>query len=181
MKNVTLATIFVFLTALIAPAATPLANAQGQAQGPPSKSLAIPVSAENFTGTFTLTRFANVGGAVQALGTLAGVVTTGAGPVSLVRTVALPVEIGSGQQASTQQVAPQQVTATCDILHLELGPLDLDLLGLVVHLNRIVLDIDAQSGPGNLLGNLLCAVTGLLDNPGGLAQVLNQILAIIGA
>ena len=30
-----------------------------------------------------------------------------------------------------------------------------------------------------LLGNLLCAVAGLLDNPGGLAALLNQILAIL--
>jgi hypothetical protein len=112
---------------------------------------------------------------VQAVGTLVGVVTTGEGPVSIVRTVSLPVAVGG---ATTQAVTAQ---ATCDILHLELGPLDLDLLGLVVHLNRIVLDIDAQSGPGNLLGNLLCAVTGLLDDPGGLSQLLNQILSIIGA
>ena len=176
MKKVTLTTVLVFLMALLAPAAMPAANAQ-QGQNPvQSKSLAIPVSAENFTGTFTLTRFANVGGAVKAVGTLVGTVTTGEGPVSIVRTVSLPVQVGEG--AVAQAITAQ---ATCDILHLELGPLDLDLLGLVVHLNRIVLDIDAESGPGNLLGNLLCAVTGLLDNPGGLAQVLNQILAIIGA
>ena len=163
MKKVTLATIFVFLTALMAPTVTPVVNAQGQ--GPvQSKSLAIPITATNFTGTFNLTRFANLGGTVNAIGMLVGTLTTPQGPVSVVRTVALPV---------TAQ-------ATCDILHLELGPLDLDLLGLVVHLNRIVLDIDAQSGPGNLLGNLLCAVVGLLDNPSGLAQLLNQILAIIG-
>jgi len=174
MKKVTLTTIFVFLMALLAPTAVPVVNAQAQNPAQ-SKSLAIPVSAENFTGTFTLTRFANVGGAVKAVGTLVGTVTTGEGPVSIVRTVALPVQVGEG--AVSQAITAQ---AVCDILHLELGPLDLDLLGLVVHLNRIVLDIDAESGPGNLLGNLLCSVVGLLDNPSGLAQVLNQILAIIG-
>ena len=173
MKNLTLATILVFLTALMAPAAMPNANAQGQTQQSRA-SLAIPVAAENFTGTFTLTRFANINGVVNGVGTLVGTVTTSQGPVSIVRTLAIPVRIGD---ASAQQVTAQ---ATCDILHLELGPLDLDLLGLVVHLNQIVLDIDAQSGAGNLLGNLLCAVTGLLDNPSGLAQLLNQILAIIG-
>ncbi|HKP12498.1 MAG TPA: hypothetical protein VJZ91_10325 [Blastocatellia bacterium] len=62
---------------------------------------------------------------------------------------------------------------------MELGPLDLNLLGLVVHLDRIVLDITAQPGPGNLLGNLLCAVANLLNNNGplaGIANLLNQIL-----
>jgi hypothetical protein len=176
MKNVTLATIFVFLTALMAPIATSTVSAQGngQANGQRTPSLSIPVAAEGFTGTFRLTRFANTGGTVNAIGLLTGTVTTGEGPVSIVRTIALPVQVGGGTQAITAQ-------AVCDILHLELGPLDLDLLGVVVHLNRIVLDIDAVSGPGNLLGNLLCAVTGLLDNPSGLAQLLNQILAILGA
>jgi hypothetical protein len=51
----------------------------------------------------------------------------------------------------------------CPILHLELGPLDLNLLGLRVQLNQVVLDVTAIPGPGNLLGNLLCAIAGLLD------------------
>ena len=56
----------------------------------------------------------------------------------------------------------------------------LDVLGMQVDLRRIVLDITAQAGAGNLLGNLLCAVAGLLDDPTGLAKLLNQILAILG-
>jgi hypothetical protein len=71
------------------------------------------------------------------------------------------------------------LAATCDILFLELGPLDLDLLGLVVHLDKIVLDIDAESGPGNLLGNLLCAVVGLLDQGGPLNNLLNQLINLL--
>jgi hypothetical protein len=71
------------------------------------------------------------------------------------------------------------ITGSCDILHLELGPLTLNLLGLNIDLSRIVLDITAETGAGNLLGNLLCAVAGLLDDPGGLARLLNQILSIL--
>ena len=48
-----------------------------------------------------------------------------------------------------------------------------------MNLSEVILDITAQSGAGNLLGNLLCAVAGLLDNPGGLARVLNDILGIL--
>ena len=85
------------------------------------------------------------------------------------RTVALPVDIAQ---------------ATCAILDLRLGPLDLDLLGLVIHLDEVHLNITAEQGPGNLLGNLLCAIAGLLDNPAtplsGLARLLNRILAILG-
>jgi hypothetical protein len=72
--------------------------------------------------------------------------------------------------------------AECDILNLVLGPLDLNLLGLQISLNRVVLDIIAVTGSGNLLGNLLCAVAGLLDGGGLLAEVsniLNAILAIL--
>lgn len=64
---------------------------------------------------------------------------------------------------------------TCPILHLELGPLDLDLLGLRVQLNQVVLDVTAIPGPGNLLGNLLCAVAGLLDGV-DLGEVLGRLL-----
>jgi hypothetical protein len=77
---------------------------------------------------------------------------------------------------------PPQPT-TCPILHLDLGPLNLNLLGLRVHLDEVVLDVDADPGPGNLLGNLLCAVAGLLDGIdlgavlGGLLQ--NLIDAVI--
>jgi hypothetical protein len=68
---------------------------------------------------------------------------------------------------------------TCDILHLDLGPLDLNVLGLQIDLSRIVLDITAQAGAGNLLGNLLCAVVNLLNDPTGLSRLLNSILDIL--
>lgn len=48
--------------------------------------------------------------------------------------------------------------------------------------SRLHLNITAEQGPGNLLGNLLCAVTGLLDrglNLHGIANLLNQILSIL--
>ena len=140
---------------------------------PPNQTaLDIPVvgsgSGGSFTGTFTLQRFVPTADGVAAVGRLTGTLTNAAGQiVSIVRGVTLPVAI-------------DPAAATCDILHLDLGPLDLNLLGLQIDLSRIVLDITAQPGPGNLLGNLLCAVAGLLDNPSGLARLLNQILSILG-
>ena len=74
---------------------------------------------------------------------------------------------------------PPPEPATYPILHLELGPLDLDLLGLRVHLDRVVLDLTAVPGPGNLLGNLLCAIAGLLDGVdlgGVLGNLLQQLI-----
>jgi hypothetical protein len=52
-----------------------------------------------------------------------------------------------------------------------------------VTLNQVHLNITAQQGPGNLLGNLLCAVANLLNGGGApltaLANLLNQILAAL--
>ena len=88
--------------------------------------------------------------------------------------------------AHTRSAAQTQQQAACNILHLVLGPLNLNLLGLHVHLNRVVLDITAHSGSGNLLGNLLCAVAHLLDgaSPSALnilqlTNLLNRIIAKI--
>jgi hypothetical protein len=72
----------------------------------------------------------------------------------------------------------------CTILHLDLGPIFLDVLGLQVTTNEIVLDITAVAGSGNLLGNLLCALVRILDqNPLAtlVGQLLAQINAILGA
>jgi hypothetical protein len=70
---------------------------------------------------------------------------------------------------------PPEPPVPCPILHLELGPLDLNLLGLRVQLNQVVLDVTAIPGPGNLLGNLLCALAGLLDGV-DVGNVLGNVL-----
>jgi hypothetical protein len=70
---------------------------------------------------------------------------------------------------------PPEEPASCPILDLQLGPLDLDLLGLRVQLSQIDLDITAEPGPGNLLGNLLCAVASLLDGV-DLSSLLGDLL-----
>jgi hypothetical protein len=144
------------------------------AKPPVAGSYTVPVTGTlqdgtgSVAGTFAIERFADQGGEIVAIGTFTGSVTDAAGTVT------------SGTQALTLPVTAE---ATCDILHLELGPLDLNLLGLMVHLDQVVLDITAQQGPGNLLGNLLCAIAGLLDpgpNPvNAIVALLNQILGIL--
>jgi hypothetical protein len=167
MKQLALATILTVASAVVLGSATPV-HAQGS--GGNNTGIEIPLTgtgpAAEFTGTFTLQRFVTTAEGVAAVGRLIGTVTDTATGLSrsIVRNVVLPVAIGD---------------ATCQILHLELGPLDLNLLGLQIDLSQIVLDITAEPGAGNLLGNLLCSIAGLLDNPGGLAKVLNQILSIL--
>jgi hypothetical protein len=127
-------------------------------------------STGTFAGTFDLNRFAVQNGALVAVGTLTGTFTdTTTGVVTTITDAVVRI--------------PVTASGTCQILHLELGPLDLDLLGLVVHLDRVVLDITAESGPGNLLGNLLCGIAGLLDGNAPLsviARLLNQLIGLLG-
>jgi hypothetical protein len=121
-----------------------------------------------FVGSFNVQNFGVQSGRLVAIGTLVGTLTSSTG--TLLGTItsgntALPVTPG---------------TASCSILTLNLGPLHLNLLGLVVNLNQVNLNITAVSGPGNLLGNLLCAVANLLNGGspdlGTLATLLNKLL-----
>jgi len=70
--------------------------------------------------------------------------------------------------------------ATRDILNLSVGPLDLNLLGLEVALDNcnngpVTIDISAQPGAGNLLGNLLSRVSHLLDHGANIHALDNAL------
>ncbi len=118
-----------------------------------------------FSGVFNITRFVVQNGQVVATGRLTGTVTDALGAV-----------VGTINQALSLPVLRNATTGSVDILNLVLGPLSLDLLGLQVDLSRVVLNITAQSGPGNLLGNLLVAVAGLLDGNGNALGLLRNLL-----
>jgi hypothetical protein len=124
-------------------------------------------------------------GKLFAQGLLSGTVTeTATGTETPVpeQAVDIPVISINGKQLSAftsdegEMVAAQ--APSCDILNLVLGPLHLDLLGLVVDLNQVILNITGQTGAGNLLGNLLCNLAGLLDTPANqnaIANALNRV------
>ena len=165
-----------------APTATTVAhNPQGKMT---SRIVGTTANGRSVTGSFIPLRFSKHNGKVKVRGLINGVIHRADGTTSTfsaMRTLRLKSINGTGV-TSRSAVSPR---ATCDILHLVLAPLDLDLLGLQVHLSRVVLDIVAKSGAGNLLGNLLCAVTGLLDGGlggalGRLTNLLNQILSRLG-
>ena len=121
-----------------------------------------------FVGSFTPTQFGASNGQLSVTGLVEGTFTSVAGVVTQV------------SQSVTTPVTAAATQAACQILNLDLGPLDLNILGLRVQLNEVQLDITAVPGPGNLLGNLLCAVAGLLDGNGlnGLANLLNRLLGL---
>jgi len=172
------------LVALVVGLATMLmvgVGAAGTASAAPRTADATTVPIEGttenggtFDGTFDVERFQSTDGTLEAVGTLTGTITEDGTTQTVEETVAMPVDLAASN-------------GTCDILNLVLGPLDLNLLGLQVDLEQVVLDITAQEGPGQLLGNLLCAVAGLLDGPTGLsalvdqiANLLNRVLGVLG-
>jgi hypothetical protein len=89
--------------------------------------------------------------------------------------------------------SPQAVTGVggttpgaCDILNLSVGPIHLNLLGLHVDADNcsggpITVDITAQEGNGQLLGNLLCGLSRLLDNGASNVAVANALARIANA
>ena len=130
-------------------------------------------------GTFSPDRFIVKNGATYAVGTLHATLHRADGSVRGhdKKFVSIPIKKGTAQRAAR---------ANCQVLDLVLGPLDLNLLGLKVHLDKVVLNIVAASGAGALLGNLICAVAGLLDGTGllnllKLVNKLNRILNVLQA
>ena len=138
--------------------------------------------------TFTPVEFRKVGENDLVADVLVRGVATGNGEAPERDSVLLtnvPVDVNAVAMGSGGPGMAGTAVGACDILNLVLGPLDLNLLGLEIHLQEVVLDVVAQSGAGNLLGNLLCAVAGLLDGTplsgllGQLVTLLNQILAAL--
>ena len=175
-RKATALTLILALTSMFLLSA--MAASTAHAQGGNTPLLTIPLNITqtvnnqvlNFVGNINVTRFLNQGGQLVAVGNVVGTLTN--------QTTGVVTQIVQSFRQVVGIIGTPQ--AACDILHLELGPIDLNLLGLVVHVDKIVIDIDAQPGPGNLLGNLLCAIANLLNNGGPLGQIanlLNQILA----
>jgi hypothetical protein len=162
--------------------AGPASAATTPAAKPLTQTVAMTGKAKNgkaFTGTFTIDRFKSVGGKTYAVGTLKGKLDSR----KITRdNVSVPAKLAGAPGGARAA----QIPTTCQVLSLVLGPLDLNLLGLRVQLNQVNLLITAVPGAGNLLGNLLCSVTNLL-NPGALpigaqlSAILNAILALIPA
>ena len=141
-----------------------------------------------FVGQYNVKRFVAKGDKVKAVGKLTGKITKRNGDVTRVTKtgVQMPLRIAQSSATGLPAVPGAKDTSAvigCEVLDLVLGPLDLNLLGLNVHLDKVHLNITAVPGAGNLLGNLLCAVAGLLDGTGlgGLSGILTNLLnALLG-
>lgn len=143
------------------------------------KNMPVSGTAKNgkaFTGHMTVSQFVTRNGRTIALGTLTGRI----GNRTIKQTpVAVPVSVQSGTSGANPSARRASAAAGCPILHLVLGPLHLNLLGLHVDLNQVDLNITAVPGAGNLLGNLLCGVSNLLNNTPVTGANLTGLLNIV--
>jgi hypothetical protein len=133
-----------------------------------------------FTGTFTPRKFSVVNGALEATGLLKGTLVDANGTQLGTVSQTVTDTVSTASPASTTNAANAPVVG-CGILNLVLGPLNLNLLGLVVQLNQVNLVITAVPGAGNLLGNLLCSVVGLLNGGGALSGLLGEITTLLNS
>lgn len=149
-----------------------------------SRVVGTTANGRKVTGSFVPLKFVKRQGQPAVRGLVQGVVHEADGKRTTFATIKT-LRLQSVNGAALGSGPGPLLRANCDILNLVLAPLDLDLLGLKVHLDRVVLNIVAESGAGNLLGNLLCAVTGLFDGGplagllGQLTDLLNQILGAL--
>jgi hypothetical protein len=153
------------------------AKPKGHLKAPVTGTFKRGTTRGHFDGRFMPKKFTVKHGVLEATGVLRGklVKANGTKLGTIHRTVTLPVRTPKGNAADA-------ASARCSILNLHLGTLNLNLLGLVVHLNPVHLTITAVPGAGNLLGNLLCRITNLLNGPGHLGQIarlLNRVLSLL--
>lgn len=172
LRVTTLAVLFAFCSMVMA--TTSAIAAPTPAPPPPAKgqhSASVFVNAKStagdlVNGVFTITGFSQVNGQLTANGVFTGTATSAMGTVTTLDS-ALSSAVVAG------------VDPSCQILNLTLGPLNLNLLGLVITIpNPVVLNITAVPGAGNLLGNLLCDVANLLNgvNLGSLGTLLDTLI-----
>jgi hypothetical protein len=150
-----------------------MAATGAMAQAPPTRTHSASAFVQGsdaagdvLTGLVKITHIAIQGNQLVAQGVLNGTLTTADGTANTITNEAVTFPISG-------------IDPSCQILNLTLGPLDLNLLGLTIHLNQVVLNITAVSGSGNLLGNLLCAVANLLNGGTPLSTLLTQLQTLL--
>ncbi len=97
------------------------------------------------------------------------------GPASL---LSFLNQIGSGNVSGTVSstpLTPNTPPAPEQLMTITLKPIDLDLLGVVVKTDPIVVHLSTQGGDGKLLGNLLTGLKTIV-NFDGVGSALNKVL-----
>jgi hypothetical protein len=117
----------------------------------PAKAGADQPAAGTVQVRFLMKKFVRQGSKLVAKGTAVATYTPTVGtPTTVTQPFNATVVTGGRKIAAA--------TRTCSVLSLMVGPLDLNLLGLIVHLDKVNLNITAQSN-GGVLGSLFCSLS----------------------
>jgi hypothetical protein len=148
-----------FLLTAVAAAALCVSAATATATPSNVARLSAPSTQAAVSGTvsvkFTIQRFVKTRHSLTALGTVIATFTPSDGTAATTvrqpfrATVVTPVRLFGGASA----------TRICQVLRLQLDKLSLNLLGLHIDLDKVVLTITANSR-GGILGRLFCAIAG---------------------
>ena len=162
-------------------------GAVAQDADPPRARVRVPIAGKTaghwratFAGTFSIERFAVRGDKIVAIGMVTGAVTDILGTprgAAIVGQVEVPVRVSARPRADA--ASGMAVLATCDVLHLDLGAINLNLLGLQFVTTPITLDLTATSDAGGVLGQLICTALETVGNVVDLVGVLNSILGLL--
>jgi hypothetical protein len=162
--------------------------ASAQDPEPPRARVRLPIAGtaighgkDTFTGTLSIERFAVRGDKIVAVGMVTGRVLDKSGNArgtAVVGQVEVPVQVGSAPSAAASS-RMALAAASCDVLHLDLGAINLNLLGVQFVTTPITLDLTATSDAGGVLGQLICTALETVGNVVDLVGVLNSILSLL--
>jgi hypothetical protein len=165
-----------------------ISTAEAQLLG--SGPLSVPITGSvtgggSFVGTLSIQRFAASGAATVAVAAIAGAVVDapGGGRTGVRANVSLPVTLSAAvpiayRPKETAFDGPRFVLASqaCGgSVNVSIGGSTVNVMGVQVMLDPIVLDVGANSG--GLIGSLVCQILGLLGTSVSPVNLLNSLLA----
>jgi hypothetical protein len=136
-----------------------------------------------FAGTLSVLKFSQRDGKPVAIGMVSGSATSSSGTplgTALTGPIELPVQVAPGPALTSAAPISVQQATTCQVLHLDLGAVNLNVLGLTVATQPIAIDVSGTTGGTNVLGTLICTILETVNNVVGLVNLLNQLLGILG-
>ena len=164
-----------------------ISTAEAQLLG--SRPLSVPITGSvtgggSFVGTLNIQRFAASGSATVAISAIAGAIVDAPGVgarTGVSANINLPVTVTAAVGAAfrprgSASGGPGFLLAQCGgSVNVSIGGSTVDIMGVQVMLDPVVLDVGANSG--GLVGSLVCQILGLLSNPtGSIAPLLNNLL-----
>jgi hypothetical protein len=138
-----------------------------------------------FAGTLSIQKFAVRDDQLVAIGMVSGTLT---GPMgftmgtTLTGPLALPVTVGPRPAPTPISIVRREAVIQqqlCDLVHIEVQPITIDVLGLQVTTLPLGLDLIADATGTNVLGHLVCTILETVGNVLGLVDLLNALLGLL--